>query len=101
MRLPFAPPLAPMLSNAADALPGGEGWQFEPKWDGFRTLVFREGDKNPTAKPRREADEPILPGASRPTGRYATRTLRRRRRDRDRRGRRARLRDPALAHPSR
>jgi ATP-dependent DNA ligase len=44
MRLPFAPPLAPMLSSAADALPSGEGWQFEPKWDGFRTLVFRDGD---------------------------------------------------------
>src|SRR5262252_3671026 len=43
MRLPFAPPLAPMLSHAADALPGGEGWQFEPKWDGFRTIVFRDG----------------------------------------------------------
>src|ERR1700745_827706 len=45
MRLPFAPPLAPMLSSAATALPGGEGWQFEPKWDGFRTLVFRDGDE--------------------------------------------------------
>src|ERR1700719_4119482 len=45
MRLPFAPPLAPMLSSAADALPGGEGWQLEPKWDGFRTLVFRDGDE--------------------------------------------------------
>ena len=45
MRLPFAPPLAPMLSAAADALPAGPGWQFEPKWDGFRTLVFRDGDE--------------------------------------------------------
>ncbi|MGH7266484.1 MAG: ATP-dependent DNA ligase [Candidatus Rokuibacteriota bacterium] len=45
MRLPFVPPLAPMLSRAADALPGGDGWQFEPKWDGFRTLVFRDGDE--------------------------------------------------------
>src|SRR5215467_780973 len=45
MRLPFAPPLAPMLSSAADALPGGDGWLFEPKWDGFRTLVFRDGDE--------------------------------------------------------
>jgi ATP-dependent DNA ligase len=44
MRLPFVPPLAPMLSSAADALPAGPGWQFEPKWDGFRTLVFRDGD---------------------------------------------------------
>jgi ATP-dependent DNA ligase len=34
-----------MLSSAADALPDGEGWQFEPKWDGFRTLVFRDGDE--------------------------------------------------------
>ena len=45
MRLPFAPPIEPMLSAAADALPGGAGWQFEPKWDGFRTLVFRDGDE--------------------------------------------------------
>ena len=34
-----------MLSRAADAFPAGEGWQFEPKWDGFRTLVFRDGDE--------------------------------------------------------
>lgn len=39
------PPIAPMLSTAADALPTGDGWQFEPKWDGFRTLVFRDGDE--------------------------------------------------------
>ena len=43
MKLPVAHPLAPMLSTAADALPKGEGWQFEPKWDGFRALVFRDG----------------------------------------------------------
>ena len=34
-----------MLSAAAAVLPQGEGWQFEPKWDGFRTLVFRDGDE--------------------------------------------------------
>jgi ATP-dependent DNA ligase len=45
VRLPFSPPLEPMLSAAADALPAGEGWQFEPKWDGFRTIVFRDGDE--------------------------------------------------------
>jgi ATP-dependent DNA ligase len=43
MRLPVDPPIAPMLSTAADALPEGDGWQFEPKWDGFRTIVFRDG----------------------------------------------------------
>src|ERR1044072_2699715 len=45
MRLPFAPPVEPSLSRAAEALPEGDGWQFEPKWDGFRTLVFRDGDE--------------------------------------------------------
>src|SRR5947207_9402605 len=45
MTLPFASPIAPMLSSAADALPDGDGWQFEPKWDGFRTIVFRDGDE--------------------------------------------------------
>jgi ATP-dependent DNA ligase len=45
VKLPFDPPLAPMLSTAADKLPSGEGWQFEPKWDGFRTLIFRDGDE--------------------------------------------------------
>jgi ATP-dependent DNA ligase len=45
MRLPFAPPLQPMLSSPARALPDGDGWQFEPKWDGFRALVFRDGDQ--------------------------------------------------------
>jgi ATP-dependent DNA ligase len=43
--LPFDPPLDPMLSSAAEALPESEGWQFEPKWDGFRTLVFRDRDE--------------------------------------------------------
>jgi ATP-dependent DNA ligase len=43
--LPFEPPIEPMLSRAAEALPSGDGWQFEPKWDGFRTLVFRGGDE--------------------------------------------------------
>jgi ATP-dependent DNA ligase len=43
MRLPFQPPLEPMLAKAADALPDGPGWLFEPKWDGFRAIVFRDG----------------------------------------------------------
>lgn len=42
MRLPFQPPLEPMLAKAASSLPDGEGWLYEPKWDGFRALVFRD-----------------------------------------------------------
>ena len=45
VNLPFQPPLEPMLAKLADAIPVGEGWQFEPKWDGFRAMVFRDGDE--------------------------------------------------------
>jgi ATP-dependent DNA ligase len=45
MSYPIPPPIPPMLSSSAAGLPGGEGWLFEPKWDGFRTLVFRDGDE--------------------------------------------------------
>jgi ATP-dependent DNA ligase len=45
VHLPFEPPIEPMLAKAADALPGGDGWLFEPKWDGFRALVFKDGDE--------------------------------------------------------
>src|SRR5690606_21464212 len=34
-----------MLARRAAALPDGPGWIFEPKWDGFRVLVFRDGDE--------------------------------------------------------
>ena len=34
-----------MLAKATDALPTDDGWLFEPKWDGFRALVFRDGDE--------------------------------------------------------
>lgn len=42
--LPVPPPLEPMLAKASDGLPEGDGWLFEPKWDGFRAIVFRDGD---------------------------------------------------------
>ena len=44
-RLEFKPPLPPMEAKSVESLPTGEGWQFEPKWDGFRCLVFRDGDE--------------------------------------------------------
>jgi ATP-dependent DNA ligase len=43
--LPVNPPVPPMLAKRVAALPEGEGWIFEPKWDGFRVLVFRDGDE--------------------------------------------------------
>src|SRR5688500_6696259 len=37
-------PFPPMEARVASALPAGDTWQFEPKWDGFRCLVFRDKD---------------------------------------------------------
>ncbi len=44
MSLPLAPPIKPALARSAKELPDGEGWLYEPKWDGFRTIAFRDGD---------------------------------------------------------
>ena len=44
MNLAVNPPVLPMLAKRVGELPPGEGWIFEPKWDGFRTLIFRDGD---------------------------------------------------------
>jgi ATP-dependent DNA ligase len=43
MTLPVTPPVAPMLAKLARELPEHEGLLYEPKWDGFRCIVFREG----------------------------------------------------------
>lgn len=45
MALPFGPPVEPMLAKLSRELPDGEGWIYEPKWDGFRALVFKDGDE--------------------------------------------------------
>ena len=44
MDLPVNPPILPMLAKRVDELPAGDEWIFEPKWDGFRALVFRDGE---------------------------------------------------------
>lgn len=44
MSLPIRYPYPPMEADSADALPAGRSWLYEPKWDGFRSLVFRDGD---------------------------------------------------------
>ncbi len=44
MSLPLEPPIKPALARSAKEMPDGEGWVYEPKWDGFRTIAFRDGD---------------------------------------------------------
>jgi ATP-dependent DNA ligase len=58
-RLGVTPPLPPMEAKLVESLPEGEDWQFEPKWDGFRCLVFRDGD-----------EVALQSKAGRPLGRY-------------------------------
>jgi ATP-dependent DNA ligase len=45
MHLPVNPPVLPMLAKRVGELPADGTWIFEPKWDGFRALVFRDGDE--------------------------------------------------------
>jgi ATP-dependent DNA ligase len=45
MALPIRDKLPPMEARTVDALPDGPGWQYEPKWDGFRCLVYRDGQR--------------------------------------------------------
>jgi ATP-dependent DNA ligase len=43
--LPLSPPITPQLARSRASLPDGEGWAYEPKWDGFRALAFVDGDE--------------------------------------------------------
>src|SRR5436190_12022749 len=45
MALALKPPLPPMEARSIDEIPVGDDWQYEPKWDGFRCIAFRDGEK--------------------------------------------------------
>src|SRR3954471_4060262 len=45
MALPISPPFPAMEAQLVDELPSGDNWQYEPKWDGFRCLAFRDGPR--------------------------------------------------------
>ena len=45
MALPLAPPVDPQLARSAKELPIGDRWAYEPKFDGFRAIVFVDGDE--------------------------------------------------------
>src|SRR4026208_358436 len=56
MPLPLNRQYLPMEARTVDAIPEGEGWQYEPKWDGFRCLAFRDGD---TVKLQSKSGQPL------------------------------------------
>jgi ATP-dependent DNA ligase len=70
MALPLSPPVLPQLARPAKTLPTGDGWVYEPKWDGFRTLAFVDGDdvylQSRSGKPMRR----YFPELTFPRGRY-------------------------------
>src|SRR5215204_3088608 len=70
MALPLSPPLLPQLARPAKQLPTGEGWAYEPKWDGFRALAFVDGAdvylQSRSGKPLRR----YFPELTFPEGRY-------------------------------
>jgi ATP-dependent DNA ligase len=70
MALPFRPPLLPQLARPAKKLPAGEGWVYEPKWDGFRAIAFVDGAdvylQSRSGRPLRR----YFPELSFPEGRY-------------------------------
>jgi len=45
MDLPVTPPVSPMLAKSVKELPIAEGMSYEPKWDGFRCIIFKDGDE--------------------------------------------------------
>ncbi|MBV9253413.1 MAG: ATP-dependent DNA ligase, partial [Actinobacteria bacterium] len=45
MKLPVNPPVQPMLAKLSREMPTRDGVMYEPKWDGFRCIVFRDGDE--------------------------------------------------------
>ena len=51
-----------MEARLVDELPDGPGWQFEPKWDGFRCLAFRAGDAVGIARQIGQAARALFPG---------------------------------------
>ena len=70
MTLPISPPLGPALARAAAELPDGDGWLFERKWDGFRTIVFVDGDEVFVQSRNGKPMSRYFPELSFPNGRY-------------------------------
>jgi ATP-dependent DNA ligase len=56
MAFPLQLELAPMEAESVDEIPTGGAWQYEPKWDGFRCIAFRDGDR---VELRSKAGQPL------------------------------------------
>jgi len=70
MTLPLKPPIKPQLAKPQDELPEGEGWCYEPKLDGFRTIVFVDGDSHMLQSRNGRPMDRYFPELRFPPGRY-------------------------------
>jgi ATP-dependent DNA ligase len=70
MALPLRPPVLPQLAKSQKSLPEGEGWVYEPKWDGFRSIAFVDGDKVHLQSRNGKPLTRYFPELSFPAGRY-------------------------------
>jgi ATP-dependent DNA ligase len=68
--LPLSPPLLPQLALSRKALPDGPGWSYEPKWDGFRAIVFVDGDTAEIQSRNGKTLTRYFPELTFPSGRY-------------------------------
>jgi ATP-dependent DNA ligase len=68
--LPLTPPVPPQLARPRAKLPDGEGWAYEPKWDGFRALVFVDGDETYLQSRNGKPLSRYFPELTFPPGRY-------------------------------
>src|SRR4051812_32322615 len=70
MALPLRPPVLPQLARPRKTLPTGDGWVYEPKWDGFRAVAFVDGDEAYLQSRNGRPLSRYFPELSFPAGRY-------------------------------
>jgi ATP-dependent DNA ligase len=70
MALPLKPPVKPQLALSRKQLPEGDEWAYEPKWDGFRAIVFVDGDDIYVQSRNGKPLSRYFPELTMPSGRY-------------------------------
>ena len=70
MALPLAPPIAPQLARSSATVPEGEGWSYEAKFDGFRAIIFVDGDEAYVQSRGAKQLNRYFPELTFPPGRY-------------------------------
>ncbi len=63
--LPIPLSLKSMEADPVNDLPRGKGWLFEPKYDGFRCIAFRDGEKVDLQSKKQKIAQPLFPGSYR------------------------------------